>query len=801
MKGRIDMHKKINLNDKWLFHAGELPTAPRKIAKKALALGGFTAPLPDEFGERVPVSEGGTNFLKLIAGGNETMGLKNLAGTDLESKLDKSWQAVTVPHDWQRDEPYVNDPSKTMTGFKPESVGYYRRTFELQTTEKQTVLHFDGVMGVTDVWLNGTYLGHHNSGYAAFSYDISDLARYGTEGTNVILLKVDKTSGSEGWWYEGAGIYRNVWLEQVQQVRISSLDSYIYTKNVQEDSAELGLECTIENDSATEQIVAPKIVIDDQTTFQFELKTIASYSKATFTGTLKLKQPKLWSPESPNIYQASFVIDQDQIKKNFGIRTFKYTTDGFFLNGKSYQLHGICEHQDFAGVGTALNQDIVDYKVKVMKKMGVNAWRSTHHFASEELLKACDKYGIILINENRLLESTPWRLEDLENAVKLSRMHPSIAFWSIANEEISGNTKAGSRIAKKLVQTIKKYDYEHLIISAELLTPSGNLDTDYLKNLDILGVNYPEAEVMGPSAKRIKENYPDLPMMSTENASYFSTRGSYQDNEALCQCNNFGSYFSMIMPGLRKKGDPGLGGTAHPEQSIKYLQTHPYMGGVFLWTGFDYYGEPSPFTWPEISSQFGIADLCGFPKDYYFYYQANWTKKPMVHVMPSWNKDQIDLDANGETQVRAFSNASEVELFINDQSFGKQVVQDHQANWQVKYQPGTLTVKAYQDGNEVATDSQYTNSDLKDVTCTKIFDGEKTVLYKLAAVDETGHVVTNADKEVVLQINNGKLLGVGNGNPIDHSLSKTTKVKLFNGLALAIVAKNSEPEIIANYLK
>ena len=273
-----------------------------------------------------------------------------------------------------------------------------------------------------------------------------------------------------------------------------------------------------------------------------------------------------------------------------------------------------------------------------MKEMGVNAWRSAHHFASAELLEACDRFGILLMNENRLLESSPWRIQDLENMVKKSRMHASMAFWSVANEEVIGNTDLGSRVAKKLVRCIKQQNYESLVVSAELLNPDGIVNEDYLANYDVLGVNYPEADAMGPGAIKIKERYPERSIMSTESASYFSTRGIYKDDEEKCHCSNFGSLFSMILPGKRQPGDPGAGGTATPEKVLNYLSDHQYMGGVFLWTAFDYYGEPSPFGWPAISSQFGIADLCGFAKDYYYYYQAHWKKEPILHILPHWNE-------------------------------------------------------------------------------------------------------------------------------------------------------------------
>ena len=234
------------------------------------------------------------------------------------------------------------------------------------------------------------------------------------------------------------------------------------------------------------------------------------------------------------------------------------------------------------------------------------------------------------------------------------------------------------------------------------------MDDDYLKNFDILGINYPEAGVMGSGADLIKESHPDLPMMSTENASYFSTRGIYKDDGDKCQCNNFGSMYSMVLPGKRNPGDPGVGGTARPEQVLAYLDSHKYMGGVFLWTGFDYFGEPSPFSWPGISSQFGIVDLCGFPKDYYYYYKAHWTKDAFVHLMPHWNAEGLEIE-DGKTKVRAFSNQASAELFLNGQSLGKKVLSDCTADWDVEYAKGTLEVKAYDSfGKETAADVKQT---------------------------------------------------------------------------------------------
>jgi beta-galactosidase len=788
------MREKKIINQKWQFHYGEIHS-PNKMARKAHALGGLTAPLAEEDGEIIEYSAGGEHFLKLIAHGNVKQGLKNLAGTDFDAQLGKNWSQVTLPHDWKTKQSYENDPALLMSGSKADGIGYYRKIFSMSeklVDEKRVILHFEGVMREADVWLNGAYLGHNNSGYTSFSFDITEMAKYGEEGCNVLLVRVDTTTGAEGWWYEGAGIYRDVWLEFLPEISFIRDSAYIYTKGIQENQAELGVEVAIENHGIRTIEVSPVLRINEQI-IQLGKQVLNPFETKLINTTFTIDQPKLWSPEFPELYEAIFQIELDECRKKFGIRTFAYDTEGFKLNGDYYELRGVCEHQDFAGVGIALNQDIVDYKVKIMKEMGVNAWRSAHHFASEELLDACDRLGIILMNENRLLESTPWRIVDLEKMVRKSRMHASVAFWSVANEEVIGNTPLGSRIAKRLVRSVKQNDYESLVVSAELLNPEGILNEDYLANYDVLGVNYPEADVMGPGATKIKEQNPNLSMLSTESASYFSTRGIYKDNEENCQCSNFGSMFSMVVPGKRKPGDPGVGGTANPEKVMNYLTEHPYMGGVFLWTAFDYYGEPSPFGWPAISSQFGIADLCGFPKDYYYFYKAHWTKEPVLHLMPHWNREGLEFDEDGMTLVCVFSNLTEVELFINGQSYGKSTVENYSAKWRVPYVPGKLSVVAYHNNQKIVEESYETSlSDVARIDCERIFAGNEYSLYKLEAVDRDQCFIPTANSNISINVKNGEIVGLANGNPIDHSDYSLENISLFQGKALAIVRGTKE---------
>ncbi|NUE97236.1 glycoside hydrolase family 2 protein [Lactobacillus melliventris] len=782
------MNESISLNYNWKFHLGEIQK-PKLLAKKSYAFGGLTAPLENETGSIIPVGPGGNHFLNLISNGDPDKGLQNLAGTDFIKSLDKTWQEINIPDDWKRREPYQNDPNTLMTGSKLDGIAYYRKTFKLATDsseDREYLLHFDGIMGSSDIWFNGCYLGHNDSGYVEIDYDVSQIIRFASDGNNVILVRTDTTTGSEGWWYEGAGIYKNVWIEVRDLVHLESDEFYFRTTKINDQNAKMLISFVVKNDLNHPISVTPKLTINQTTQIDFATVTIQSQSVRRFNKAFEIKGPKLWSPEHPHLYQARLEIENDSLKQTFGIKTVSYDVNGFHLNGKLYLLKGVCEHQDFGGVGIALNQDIIDFKVKRLKEMGVNALRSSHHFASKELLNACDRLGIILIDENRLLEATPWRLRNLTRMVKQSRSHVCISFWSIANEEIIGNTEYGCRSVKKITEIIRYLSPDTLLISAELLNPEGKVNDDYIKYFDILGVNYPEAGVMGEGAELIHQSHPNLPMMCTENASYFSTRGIYKDDAENCHTNNFGSLYSMVLPGKRKPGDPGVGGTARPETVMSYLHKHEYMGGVFLWTAFDYYGEPSPFGWPGISSQFGIMDLGGLPKDYFYYYQAQWQDQPILHLMPSWNKTDLTIE-NGQTEVRVFSNLDEVELFINHKSLGKKAVKNYECNWQIKYEPGELLAKGYVKDKLVQKDKKETSDKISKVNTAILYRGKNCTLFELKAIDGQNHFVPDDNSSLQIKANNGQIIGLTNGNPSDNSEYSLSKIKLFSGKAVVIV--------------
>ncbi len=793
------MREKQLFNDSWKFYYGEIGM-PSKTVKKAAAIGGYTSVLDIENGDIVPLGAGGHHFLKLISGGNERLGMQILANTKLDATLE-GWRDVTLPHDWKTELSYEENPALLMSGSKPDGIAYYRKTFSLSEDlkDKHISICFDGIVRSASVWFNGCFLGDHYSGYTSFSYNLSDMAHYGEEGDNVILVRVDTTTGPEGWWYEGAGIYRNVYLEVKDKVHVDQWGVHISTKEICDNKAILEAEVTIKNDGYKSIEVYPVLEIEGykETYSKVSLEPLEC---KVIKKEITINNPRLWSVNSPNLYNAKIELNIDDTlvdtyNARFGIRKVKYTTEGLFINDEYVEIKGVCEHQDFAAVGTALSKDIVRFKLEKLKEMGGNAYRSAHHAASPELLDLCDELGIIVMEEHRVLESSELKLNELKEMVLRDRNHPSIIFWSLSNEEIIGSTKMAERMARRIATTIRKLDSERLLVSAELLSLEGIISEEYKEIFDVIGVNYPESPVMGEGLNNIKKRYPNQPLMSTENASYFSTRGIYKDNWELCHTNNMGSCFSMFGREPLPKGAPGAGGTAHPEQVMDFFESHKFMGGSFLWTQMDYCGEPSPFEWPAISSQFGIMDTCGFPKDYFYYYQSKWSNKPIVYAMPHWSLNDIGIS---ESEVRVFSNCEEVELFINNVSQGRKVTGKHSTSWNVNFEPGELKVVGYNENKVVAEDIKNTSGKAISLKLRRMDSKENdvntrdTILVEVYAVDENEIEVPTADNLVEVVVDGeGILLGLGNGNPADHTLHKSNTRALFSG-KLAVVIQCSD---------
>lgn len=704
------------------------------------------------------------------------------------------WKEVNLPHDWCVEGTFVHDNSlgsqPAGNGYLPVGVGFYRKEFEIPETDKgeKISIEFDGIFRNSTVWVNGHLLGNHQSGYTPSNYDLTDVLRYGKEGKNVILVKVDATQ-PEGWWYEGCGIYRHVWLIKTDRLHVTRFGTYITTPTVSEAEATVSIKTTLKNEYKTAKNITLVSKIADQKGHVFDTRsstlTIAPLDQIEVSQTGILKKPLLWSPETPVLYKVlTQVIENgsivDTYETTFGVRTVEINRNGVFLNGKLYPVKGTCNHQDFAGIGVALPNKINWYKLKLLKEMGSNGYRCSHHAPTPELLDMCDSMGLLVLDENRHLSSSEENLKDLTILLYRDRNHPSVFMWSMENEEAIQGTVTGARILETMVETTHRIDPSRKVTAA--MNHARN-EGGYSDILDVVGYNYGDK---GLAYVKDHDNYPNRVEFCTEGTSFVSTRGEYETNWGKGYVSN-----SIIV-----KPDWG----PYPGEDWADIVRYPYLGGLFVWTGFDYRGEPTPFSWPCVSSHFGIMDICGFPKDGYYAYKAAWTKMPTVHIFPHWNWPGKEGDS---IKIHCYTNCDEVELLLNGKSVGKQkAVPYKKLIWGLIYKPGKLEAKGYIAGRPVTIDRIETttaptqialNSDCNTLKA----DGCDVAVIRIAIKDAKGRVVPTANNLVKFSIEGpGKIIGTGNGNPISHEPDKASQRMAFNGYCLVLVQATKQAGII-----
>jgi beta-galactosidase len=680
---------------------------------------------------------------------------------------DSAWRAVTLPHDWAIELPF--DPAADGNhGYRPvgpnfpgNSIGWYRRNFTLPATDsgKRIWLQFDGAFRDATVWVNGWFVKHSETGYYPFRAEITDLVKFG--GPNVVAVKVD-ASKFEGWFYEGAGIYRHVWLDETNPVAIAPDGVFVYSSfkdNIPAGPAGIHAELKLSNsgDVPVEARITYSIkgpdgaqVCEMKDSVKIGPRSEKEISTDEDGVSCSLARYSLWSPESPTLYHlvttveaAGAVTDQEQTE--FGIRTVGFDKDkGFLLNGKHYELQGTCNHQDHAGVGAAMPDALQSYRIRQLKAFGCNAYRTSHNPPTPELLDACDRLGMIVMDENRLLGSDEHNLELLETEIRRDRNHPSVCIWSLCNEEPMQTQPVSEKIGATMQAVVKSLDPTRPITAAENV---GDIYTGLPGTLEVRGWNYH----VGPAMDAYHKEHPNQPNVGTEQGSNRSTRGIYQNDDQRTYLTARQFDFEKWWP---------------------YFAARPWLSGAFAWTGFDYRGEPSPFRWPCINSHFGVLDTCGFPKDDAYYLQSCWTSKPMVHLLPHWNWPGKE---GKPIEVDAFSNCAEVELFLNGQSLGRQAMPKlgHLA-WQVKYAPGTLIAKAYDNGKVTAQDKVETTGTPSMVTLDPDraaikADGEDLSLFTVSVTDAQGRIVPTASDKIHFELTGpGKIIGVGNGDPSCH---------------------------------
>ena len=692
---------------------------------------------------------------------------------------DRAWRKLDLPHDWAVEQEFSEKGSfshgfKTAgKGFPEKSIGWYRKKINIPQSDQGKIisLKFDGVFRNSKVFFNGYFLGTEESGYNGFEYDVTAYVNYGSE--NTIVVRAD-ASMEEGWFYEGAGIYRHVYLQKTNPIHIAQNGTYV-TAEIKENLAEVTANVTIENKGNYKGPIEVVQTIFDreskQVGFSFEdVNAPEFYKTGNYILKLTVKNPLLWDIESPNLYRLITQIRKDgklidSYETSFGIRTIKFDPEkGFFLNGKAIKLKGTNNHQDHAGIGTALPDALQYYRIKKLKEMGSNAYRCSHHPPTPELLKACDELGMLVIDETRLMGINDYHLNDLKRLIERDRNHPSIICWSVGNEEwnIEGGI-VGERITNVMQEFAKSLDATRPVT----VGISSGFKSGISSVVEIMGYNY-----MGNGDIDAHRNeFKNQPGMGTEEGSTFATRGIYFTDDA----KHYQSAYD-------KKPRPTFYSI---EEGWKFYASRPYLAGMFIWTGFDYRGEPTPYEWPSVTSYFGMMDVCGFPKDNVFYLKSWWGSTPVLHIMPHWNWSGME---GKEIDVWVHSNCDEVELFLNKKSLGKKKMEQYShLEWKVNYTPGTLEAIGYKNGKKIVTDIQKTTGNAENIKLSVDAENPSNANVSVITVevlDKKGLHIPTANDEITFAIKGGKILGVGNGDPTslekDQFIDDITLVPITN---------------------
>ena len=710
-----------------------------------------------------------------------------------KSKWPAEWKSVTLPHDWVVDLPFAREASHShgykTVGFKyPEtSVGWYRKTFTVPAGDegKHFTLRFDGIFRNADIWVNGFWLGKEPSGYATQVYDISEYLDYGAE--NLVCVRVD-ASLEEGWFYEGAGIYRHAWLETTDPVHVAPFGTFVHA-DVTGSEASVTLETTVRNSSAAEAVYSLRhTVLDADGTVVASAvvapqPVLAKADDRTETRVI-LTAPRLWEIADPYLYTLRTEVlsggkTVDAYDTPFGIRTIRFDADeGFFLNGKRVELKGVNLHQDHAGVGVAIPDALQVYRLKELRKIGVNAVRTSHNPATPELLDACDSLGVLVLEENRLTGVNDEHVRLLKRMIERDRNHPSIILWSIGNEEWGTEWKdKGTKITESM------REYCHRLDPTRPMTVASSSGPYILIPADVAGYNY----VRQHKIDDLRAQYPERKAVGTEETTGAGTRGVYFDDGK-----------NGRMAALNRRDDTRDSTYNVIGRGWKYYQERPWLGGLFFWTGLDYRGEPSPLSFPATGSEFGILDYCGFPKDEAFYLKAWWTDEPVLHVFPHWN---LPGHEGEKISVWVYGNCDEVELAVNGKRLGRQKMdRDGYLSWEVVYRPGKVVATGYRKGRKVLVETVETAENASAVTLeadrTALqADGRDLAVVTVCLKDRKGRFVPDACEWVTLEVNGpARILGVGNGDPAwqekerpDDPEARTFRVKTFNGLAQVLV--------------
>jgi len=752
--------------------------------------------------------------------------LGDFQGAESTEYDDSEWRLLNVPHDWSIEGEYNEKNSTGIAGaFLPAGIGWYRKIFDLDSLiqDDKYFIEFEGVYMNSDVWINGHHLGLRPYGYIGFSYDLSPFLN---PGINTIAVRVDHSKTPSGRWYTGSGIYRPVWLLKTKNIFVPQWGTFVTTPSLNEDYADVQLEVDIINESGHTPKARIKSIILDAHNKQVgadETKTVLN-EKVSISQHFRVKSPELWSPEHPDMYRikTSIYIDgqlKDVYTTPVGIRSIELRgSEGFFLNGESIKFKGLSNHHDAGPVGSAVPNDVLYDRLKMLKQMGCNALRTTHNPFSPSFYAMCDTMGFLVLDEvfdgwweakadqDYGLYFDEWWERDLKDFILRDRNHPSVVMWSIGNE-VRNFTSDQQRI---LVDFVKSMD------SSRAITQGGGYSAPYI---DVAGFNG-HGEYKGELEKFHKRN-PDKAIIGTEITHTLQTRGVYRTKTWYRTKDNPAPWEH---PGQFAKMEPKVYKIPHlsesevfPDINKKYqssydnsivrigvrddwnrVEKYDFYLGNFRWTGFDYLGES--FGWPARTANFGIIDLAGFPKDHYYLYQSLWSDKPMVHLLPHWTHPGLE---GVEVPVVVYTNCESAELFLNGKSLGeKEMNDDRQLVWMVPYEPGEIKAIAKIDNEEHSSKSYNTANEADhiqlSVNHTTIKANREDVVRVEAHIsDANGTMLPDGNRLIEFEISGpAKLLGVENGDILDLSPHKITKRKAFKGKCLLLIQATNEKGVI-----
>ncbi|MDO6761247.1 glycoside hydrolase family 2 TIM barrel-domain containing protein [Tamlana sp. 2_MG-2023] len=759
---------------------------------------------------------------------------------------DSGWRKLNLPHDWAIEGPFDSKNNARNGGLPIDGIAWYRKHFTIEKDHKnkQISIEFDGAMDNSRVYINGAFVGERHYGYSGFEYDLTPHIKFGED--NVIAVQLAPEILSERW-YPGAGIYRDVRLKINDNVHIPQWGTYITTPNVSKEIATVNIETTIKNaNQTTKPVVLNTSIVDqngNEVASAIESVSIDASSSKNIIQKISVDQPMLWDIGIPNLYKAvsQVKIDDhvvDEFETEFGIRTIEFKKEGFYLNGNLVKLNGVCMHHDLGPLGAAVNYRATERQMQIMQDMGANALRTSHNPPSSEMLQVCDRLGIVVIDEafdEWKLPKVPngyskyfdkWAETDLRDMIKRDRNHPSVIMWSIGNEILEQAKSDGWKIAKMLNDICHDQDNTRPTTAGFNYYPA-SFKNKLAYQIDVVGVNYKPAFY-----GEIREENPEMIFYGSETSSQTSTRGYYDlplAYDIKRETNQVSSYDVAVGPPWAYS----------PDVEFDALEKNPDALGEFIWTGFDYLGEPTPFggqdnstngywndDWPSHASYFAPVDLCGFPKDRFYLYQSQWTTEPMVHVLPHWNWEGKE----GETiPVFSYTNCEEVELFVNGKSYGKKTKgvdltdvlteyrgfndsgygtgkgvfkSKYRLSWFVPYQAGSIKVVGYKNGKAVTSKEIKTAgkpAKIKLIADRTVIDsdGKDLSFITVRIEDKDGNLCPNADNLVNFNVTGAGINeAVGNGNSASLEPFQSDKIKAFYGKCLLIVKSKETSGIV-----